>query len=204
MLKDIFFELASKYADKHIAASLWTEIEYRHSQKGRHYHTLSHLEDLITQLTPFQQEIKDWDVVLFSVFYHDIVYSALKSDNEAESAHLADFRLKTTKLQPERIKACTQQIYATKAHTVTGDHDTDLFTDADLSILGAPAGVYQTYAANVRKEYTVYPDLVYKPGRRKVLQHFLGMERIFKTAQFYARYEQSARKNLQDELLQLI
>ena len=49
------------------------------------------------------------------------------------------------------------------------------------------------------KNIPFYPDLLYKPGRKKVLQHFLSMERIFKTEQFFSRFEDKARKNLLQE-----
>jgi predicted metal-dependent HD superfamily phosphohydrolase len=55
----------------------------------------------------------------------------------------------------------------------------------------------------VRREYSIYPDLLYKPGRKKVLQHFLNMEHIFKTIHFYTLYEQNARNNLNREIAEL-
>jgi predicted metal-dependent HD superfamily phosphohydrolase len=52
----------------------------------------------------------------------------------------------------------------------------------------------------VRKEYLIYPDLIYNPGRKKVLHHFLAMDRIFKTDFFYNKFEQQARQNLRKEI----
>jgi len=75
-----------------------------------------------------------------------------------------------------------------------------LFTDADLSILGQSWEVYFTYSKHVRKEYGQYPLFLYKKGRKKVLKHFLDMERIFKTDHFFELYEKHARVNLQREL----
>jgi predicted metal-dependent HD superfamily phosphohydrolase len=49
----------------------------------------------------------------------------------------------------------------------------------------------------------VYPDVIYKPGRKKVLAHFLQMERIYKTGIFFTMFEKQARQNLQDELAEL-
>jgi predicted metal-dependent HD superfamily phosphohydrolase len=46
----------------------------------------------------------------------------------------------------------------------------------------------------------MYPDFLYRPGRRKVLQHFLDMERIFKTEEFASKFEKQARVNLGWEL----
>ena len=53
---------------------------------------------------------------------------------------------------------------------------------------------------NIRKEYAIYPDMLYNPGRKKVLQHFLTMDTIYKTAVYRDRYEQKAKENLQREL----
>ncbi|HET7178254.1 MAG TPA: hypothetical protein VFI14_00955 [Chryseosolibacter sp.] len=52
----------------------------------------------------------------------------------------------------------------------------------------------------MRREYSMYPDFLYRPGRRKVLQYFLDMERIFKTEEFASKFEKQARGNLEREL----
>ena len=59
------------------------------------------------------------------------------------------------------------------------------------------------YLKNVRKEYSLYPNLVYNPGRKKVLQHFVEMEKIFKTEYFFEKFEAQAKENLKQELEQL-
>lgn len=97
---------------------------------------------------------------------------------------------------PEQVTTkCTQLIVATKKHEA-GDHETNLFTDADLAILGSGSSTYDSYAKDVRRGYSMYPNFLYKPGRRKVLQHFLEMERIFKTEEFALKFEERARMNL--------
>lgn len=90
-------------------------------------------------------------------------------------------------------------IRATKNHN-PADEETNLFTDADLSILGAAPEAYEQYTRQVRREYGLYPGFLYTRGRKKVLNHFLNMPRIFKTSGFYTRYEEQARKNLRSEL----
>jgi predicted metal-dependent HD superfamily phosphohydrolase len=88
---------------------------------------------------------------------------------------------------------------ATKRHEPSDD-EIDLFTDADLSILGSSPDVYQLYSQQVRQEYSIYPDLLYKAGRKKMLLHFLEMEHIYKTSFFRNKYETTARRNLENEL----
>ena len=200
-LRQIFIQLVNTYtSDESIPISMWSELEKKYSSRKRYYHTLSHLEVLLDQLGGCKQFIADWDTLLFSVFYHDIVYNVLKSNNEERSADLAVKRLSATEFPGDRINICKEQILATKNHLFSNNEDTNLFTDADLSVLGQPPGAYEQYCGQIRKEYSIFPDLVYKPGRKKVLIHFLNMEKIFKTSIFYDKYELRARKNLESEL----
>jgi len=153
-------------------------------------------------LQPVKAQIAHWDMVLFALFYHDIIYKATRKDNEEKSAALAARRLQSISVPATTIKSCTTTIEATKNHAPGPDADTDYFTDADLAVLGQEWPVYADYCKRIRKEYAIYPDLVYKPGRKKVLQHFLKMERIYKTDYFFANFENQARQNIQRELEQ--
>ncbi len=83
MPKQIFVELLSKYtSDQSLTEKLWSEIEGNYTNKKRHYHTLSHLDNLFFQLNEARGAIGNWDAILFTLFYHDVIYNSLKSDNE--------------------------------------------------------------------------------------------------------------------------
>lgn len=179
---------------------LWNEIQEQYSGKQRHYHNLRHLDNLLQELTAVQELIQDWETVMFALFYHDLVYKATAKDNEEKSAEIAQKRLESLHFPPDKTARCVTHILATKGHAASTDPDTDLFTDADLSILGQAENVYQEYSRQVRNEYAIYPDFLYNPGRIKVLQHFLSMQRIFKTPHFLDLYEEQARRNLEAEL----
>jgi len=161
---------------------------------------LEHLERLLQELHEVQVQIREWNTILFTLFYHDAIYDPLKSNNEEKSADLAEKRLLSLSVPQQVISNCKAQILVTKQHEISADEDTNYFTDADLSILGQDWPAYEAYAKNVRKEYAIYPDLVYRPGRRKVLSHFLQMERIYKTGYFFGKYEATAKDNLQREI----
>lgn len=204
MLKQTFIALLTKYTnDQDLITELWAEIERNYSQQKRYYHTLKHLENLLEQLTEIKAELENWDLVLFSMFYHDVIYNSLKSDNEQKSAELAEKRMISIGISSELIEACKAQIMATQTHFLSENNDTNFFTDADLSVLGQSWEVYLEYFQNVRKEYKIYPDLIYNAGRKKVLKHFLAMERIFKTDYFYHKFEANAKVNLEKELVML-
>ena len=200
-LKEIFSNLLINYTtNSSLINELWDEVEKNYSGKNRHYHTLQHLENLLITLTEVKSEIQHWESILFTLFYHDIIYTTLKSDNEENSALLAEKRMQQLSVSNDIIERCKNQILATKSHSKSTDSDTNYFTDADLSVLGQPWEIYSLYYKNVRKEYAIYPDFIYNPGRKKVIQHFLSMNSIYKTDYFYNQFEKVAKENLMKEL----
>ncbi|QNA44343.1 HD domain-containing protein [Lacibacter sediminis] len=204
MLKDLFLSLISQYTnDADLRHSLWLEIERNYSGKKRHYHNLKHLENLLSELTELKAVVNNWDAIVLAIFYHDVVYKAHRKDNEEQSALLANTHLQQLNCEAALIDQVNKLILATKSHQLSDDEDVNLFTDADLSILGKDWETYNTYCSNVRKEYAIYPDLLYKPGRKNALKHFLSMHRIFKTEHFYKKYEESAKKNMEREIASL-
>ncbi len=204
MLEEIFIELTQFYkADQALAQRLWIEIEEKHGESHRAYHNLSHLENLYKELLPLKDQVNNWNIILLGMFYHDAIYNPRKSNNEEKSAELAKQRMTELKVPEDQIKKCYQLILATKSHDQSKDDDINLFTDADLSILGYPWEDYEAYTRQIRKEYSIYPNFLYKNGRKKVLKHFLEMDRLFKTDYFSKKYESQARNNLENELVGL-
>jgi predicted metal-dependent HD superfamily phosphohydrolase len=204
LLKQTFEQLASTYTiEQDVINRLWSEIEAAYTNEERHYHTLTHLESLIKHLIRYQKDIKNWAAMLFSVYYHDIVYNVLQNDNEEKSAQVASVRLLQLKVPVTIIKKCVEQIIATKSHLSDNDYDIQLFLDADLAILGADGPVYKKYTDAIRNEYGIYTEAQYNAGRTKVLEHFLKMDRIFKTDVFTSDLEQKAKANMSNELIEL-
>jgi len=140
---------------------------------------------------------------VFALVYHDFIYSPTSKDNEEKSAREARKKLALLNVPPEKIRFVEELILATKNHVLNKSSDINLFTDADLSILGSAEDLYKIYSQQVREEYSIYPDILYKPGRKKVLQHFLEMTAIFKTDFFHDKLEAAARRNLENELREL-
>ena len=200
-LQEKFTELCLHYSkDRDLIEGLWLEIEKKYSEKGRHYHNLLHLESMFMELESVKSSVEDYHTVSFSVFYHDVIYDASSKSNEEKSAVFAMERLQKIELNPDMISKIEAQILATKSHHKSDDTDTNYLLDADLSILGKDSAIYSDYTRKIRKEYSLYPDILYRPGRKKVLKHFLELESIFKTEHFRDKYEQQARENLAAEL----
>ncbi len=198
-IADLFYNTTKDFCrDEKLVNSCWQEIELAYTSPQRHYHTLQHIEQMLILLDEVKSGCADLSSLQLAVFYHDIVYDAQKNDNEMQSAIVAGSRL--TALGYPSVDSVLALILATQKHESSGDKDADYLLDVDLSILGAAWPLYETYAQQVREEYRIYPDAVYNPGRVKVLQHFTGLKRIFKTDYFYDKLERQARTNLEKEI----
>lgn len=178
----------------------WIELRKCYQSSSRHYHNLSHLNHVVRELAKIREEIKDWNTLVFSIAYHDIVYNIFRKDNEHKSAGYAVKKMQSFKYDLKKTEKCRSQILATGLHELSDDSDTNFFTDADLSILGTTLDTYVLYASQIRKEYRRYPNMLYNNGRIKVLRHFLKMPRIFKSDHFANLYEEKARINMAWEI----
>jgi predicted metal-dependent HD superfamily phosphohydrolase len=203
-LKETFTKIGLSYTkDKTLLDTLWLEIEIQYSQKGRYYHNLEHLDHMFSELELVKTYISDFSNICISVFYHDIIYDASSKNNEEKSAEYAKNRLRELNVEQKSIDQISDQILATKAHQKSANEDINYLLDVDLSILGKDTQTYLDYTKKIRKEYSIYPDLLYKPGRKKVLKHFLELENIFKTDYFKNKYENQTRINIERELITL-
>ncbi|WP_317126213.1 HD domain-containing protein [Chryseobacterium pennae] len=200
-MRDHFEQLCFPFTkDLNLIDELWKEIETKYTEKSRHYYNLLHLRNMFAELEPSKNKISDFTAVSFSIFYHDIVYNATSKSNEEKSALKAKERLSELGLPQDTIEAVSDQILATKLHQTSMNEDTNYLLDTDLSILGKDFESYLAYTKMIRKEYSIYPDLLYKPGRKKVLKHFLELDTIFKTDYFKDKYEMQAKKNIAAEI----
>ena len=156
-------QLASVTSDENLIGKLWDEVRSQYSKSNRHYHNLSHLNKITELLSGIAEKIQDWQTLVFSIAYHDVIYDVLKKDNEEKSGGYAGERLLELGLPEGQRNKCVSQILATKRHETSDDSDTNYFTDADLAVLGFSSEDYKQYTKWIRKEYKFYPDLIYKP-----------------------------------------
>jgi len=202
-LYTLWRDLTSKYTDDSFFIDhQWEEIKAQYSQQNRHYHNLQHISYMLQLASADTEAVVDMDTVQFAIWYHDIIYNATKSNNELKSAKFAQKQLKTLQIDQKKIENCATLIISTKKHEIlnTENEDNAYLLDWDLAILGTPWESYLTYTQNIRKEYSMFPDFMYKKGRKKVLQHFLERSRIYYTKKYCDLWEIVARKNIQKEL----
>lgn len=198
-LKEIYSELLLNFCfSANEIQQNWLDLEKAYSKKSRHYHNLTHLKEMIKSFEMYHDKLENPNEILFSIFYHDFVYSASKKDNELKSAEYA------LSILPENVnlnkKLVFDAICATQQHQQNAIEDINWLIDFDLKILAKDWEDYKIYFEQIRKEYRIYPDFLYKPGRAKALKHFLENEFIFQTEEFRGLYEDQTRQNIEKEI----
>lgn len=187
------------------AGTVGAELLDRYAEPHRHYHGLAHLaavlsvaDELAGGRTPLPVELAVW--------YHDAVYEGRAGEDEEASACLAEDQLPGLGVDADGVARVAAMVRATASHfDPEADHDaeTALLLDADLAVLGAPADVYDRYAAGVRAEHPSVPKEAFRAGRSRVLDALLARPRLFLTAEGRSRFETAARLNLARERARL-
>ena len=195
--------------------TLWQPLVSHYTEAHRHYHDLSHIAFLFRQFDSIKPNLIYPDSVALAIFYHDVIYNTQNSSNlssalsnERQSANFMQQQLNS--LVPQSlINQAFNLILLTEKHELNDDDNHDFqndaryFLDMDLSILGQSDEVYEGYAKAVRLEYAQVPDELYRQGRMQVLTNFLNRPRLYFTDDFYDRFEQTARANLEREIKNL-
>lgn len=177
------------------------DLIVRYQEPQRHYHGLTHIADLLEKLEANADGFTSYEETVAALYFHDAIYDIPGPENEAQSARLAGQALNELGFSKDCVDRVKSTILATANHAKTGDDDTNLFVDLDMSILGAPQDVYRTYAERVMAEYLpVYDRQLYTNGRIELfLKPTLAGDGLFLTERFQSMEDQ-ARSNLNWEI----
>ena len=174
-------------------------VTEHYSNSFRHYHNLKHIENLITQIETLSLSAYDNAILINVALFHDVIYKAVRKDNELKSAEFAAYWLSKLNMRTAELEIICDIIRSTNTHQ-SSDLLTQLFLDIDLSILGENEENYQKYLVKIRKEHISIPNYLYKIGRKRFLKNMLSRKAIFSTYEYFETFENQARKNLSNEL----
>ena len=187
-----------------VAASAMGEVLVgAYGDEHRSYHTLEHVQACLSLVEHAPLDDHDRLTAEFALWFHDVVYDTARTDNEERSALMAEEWLQEQQFEAWALAGAA--IRMTAGHA-TRDDDPLLLRvvrDIDLAILGAQSDEYDSYAANIRSEYRSVDDDSFREGRRRVLESFLAMDRIYVLEPMRASLESRARANLERELASL-
>lgn len=175
-----------------------------YSAGDRYYHNLAHIQDCLAIFDETQSLATQPAAVELAIWFHDAVYNPKRSDNEEKSAAWAKSAIAQSGLSIDFAEYVSCLILATRHHATAQNQDTQLLLDIDLSILGQQPEIYWLYEENIRKEYSWVPEPLFKQKRIEVLHSFLERSRIYHLDVYRDRFEEQARKNLEQAITRLV
>lgn len=148
----------------------WYEISKKWSETHRFYHTLEHLMDLLDQIEKkYPKESKERDMLILTALFHDIIYNPARDDNEEKSAK---FFLMHCDDKSDDVEDIYDMIMDTKTHTATTELS-KVFNDMDMNIVTRDFDSLLRWEEEIREEYEIYPNEMYKEGRLKFLNSLI-------------------------------
>jgi predicted metal-dependent HD superfamily phosphohydrolase len=186
-----------------VDAELKARADY--AAPGRHYHDERHLDDCLWQLDQIHDLAEaERRLLRWAILWHDSIYEPTRTDNEELSAERAFRELAGCGVAEETAGEVARLIRLTRGHRVeSGDRLGAILVSIDLSILGADAERYRSYAADVRREYAHVGDEAWQAGRAAVLKRLLEANPLYPEPSLRAELEEQARSNMEEEISSL-
>jgi predicted metal-dependent HD superfamily phosphohydrolase len=183
------------------AEQVGRDLVDRWSEPHRRYHTLDHLELVLSTVDSHVGEARDPDAIRLAAWFHDAVYDPRRTDNEDASAALAARVLPGAGVPEDRVTTVTRLVRLTAGHAPSPvDPDGILLCDADLAVLAGEPDEYAAYRAAIRAEYAHVPDEAFRTGRAAVLRHLTAFPQLYRLPALHDRWEDRARANITAEL----
>lgn len=188
-----------------LPSAVQAALERAYQEPPRAYHHFGHVLEVLRHAERVP-EWRDRDAVVLAILFHDAVYEAGRSDNEARSAELATKLLAGTPLE-RHLARVRHLVRLTARHGALApsdvDHDEALFLDCDMAILGSDPGTYDTYERAIAEEYAHIPPIAYRAGRMRFLHKLLSKPCIYLSPFFAIEREAAARANIARALREL-
>jgi predicted metal-dependent HD superfamily phosphohydrolase len=223
-MKEKFISILNSISNEiNLIEDLYSRLHTIYTEENRFYHSLDHINNIIEDLDskwekytllellgnsfPSSEMKKDtlYTNLYLATWFHDSIINIGSNTNEIDSADLAACELQKINFPEKQIKSICELILSTISHRPIFDNGVcKIFLDLDLAILGKDAKTYEKYCKNIRKEFSHIEQNVYSEKRVKILSNFLKRDKLFFTSEFQEQYEVQARKNIKQEIQQLL
>ena len=151
-------------ADANTLLSMWNE-------STRSYHSQNHLMSLINDINEsYRDKVseKEYDKLVLTALFHDIVYDPKQTNNEEKSA---EFFINLCQDKNADILEVKQAILDTKTHESTSKLS-EKFNKLDMSIVEKGFDDLLEWEVGIHEEFGFYGE-AYKYGRLKFLESLL-------------------------------
>jgi predicted metal-dependent HD superfamily phosphohydrolase len=147
-----WLDLLERVSGGPVAPGAFVLLSEAYAQPHRRYHNLGHIEHCLAEFDRAAGLAERPDEVEVAIWLHDLVYDPRTGDNEEKGALLGRKILATAGTAELVMNRVEELILATKHGEPPVSPDAWLLVDIDLSILGQPSDVFDSYEHNIRLE----------------------------------------------------
>ena len=181
-----------------IANNEWYFICLHYNEPFRKYHNLMHITKCIDFLDNVSKhmviEPSDFDVIEFSLYFHDIIYNPRSKTNERDSLkYVSDMPFSFPDKFIKNVMSCINATTHTKLQNGMREK---LICDIDLMPLSIGWNEFYLNDLNIREEYNFISDEEFYPARSKILKSFLDRENFYQISTINHFFEKQARQNI--------
>ena len=178
-----------------IAPQIYDDLYAHYAEPQRRYHTWGHVDHCLREFDAASIHDPSADALEMAIWFHDAIYVPGAVDNEPRSAALF-LEYATSQLTQPFIDCVYELIMLTTHRRPPNANAQAWMIDIDLSSFGLAWPEFLRDSHDVRAEQAHIADVEYCTAQSRFLRAMSARARIFYTAHFYARYEQSARANI--------
>lgn len=146
-------------------------IESFYNSKGRYYHNMNHLDDVLCCLEDYNKSNlfneTEYQILVMTAIYHDIIYNPKAKDNEEKSAQF----INDCSCSEDIKRQVYNLILFTKYQRAPKNDLEEIFMSCDMNVFDKSFTEQLQFEKNIQKEYSWVPLDVYVKNRIKVLSH---------------------------------
>lgn len=197
---------SSKFMRKGSSATrkrqVYAIITTMYNSNVRYYHTLEHIESMLIQASNMYNLIEKNIELLYAIFFHDIIYNPMCSNNEKASAVLATELAASLGADSEFCSTVYDLIIATEHNgNCIETNDAKVIADIDLLGFSDPWEIYTARTNLLRKEYAHFSDATFYANRLKFLQQLITRPSIYMKVAIQEKFEEKAWDNIKRDIL---
>jgi len=169
-----------------------------YTAETRHYHNLKHIEYMLDHVKDFKLTDTEKIKLEIAIWFHDLIYDASRSNNEALSAITVTTFCQTAGLDDLSQGEIVDLILMTKPDLPARTELQKILCDLDLR--GFAEDWQPENGAKIRLEYSHLSDEEFNKGRKEFLKTMLNKKFIYYTGTYRSTLEFQARHNLTIEM----
>jgi predicted metal-dependent HD superfamily phosphohydrolase len=188
-----------------------TIIAPMYEMPGRHYHTLEHLDKMVTEIMAgagkkiyVKLNMEEKSLLLIATFFHDLVYFPGGLDNEWMSGVLADRIIETYLGVLRPFQSDIRALIMVTDYTMDPESQQTithkLIHDADLAQIGHPWKTFEKNGDKLRVEYPLVSDKSYAIESTVFWKRMLREQPLYCLDEFRGKYEKQAQKNMKQAI----